>query len=209
VSTSPVGNLYDKYGTRNPIARFLMKRFLSTVTELSRRARPQSVLEVGCGEGRLSQHLFEQLTPDRFSGCDLELGQLDTHCDPQIAFREGSAYALPYEKAEFDLVVCCEVLEHLEDPERAVAELARVTRRWALVSTPYEPLFRGMNLLRGAYLTDLGNTPGHVRHFRPRTLVQLVSAEFSLTQLRTPLPWIVALLERSSPHLTAPSDGLR
>lgn len=193
--TPTVGNLYDKYDTKNPIARLLMRRFLGCVTRLARGVAPESVLEVGCGEGRLSQHLFEQLAPKRLEACDLGLERIDPRCDARIGFRVASAYELPYTDAEFDLVVCCEVLEHLEQPERALRELARVSRRALLVSTPHEPLFRGLNLLRGAHWSSLGNTPGHIQHFCPRSLERLVCGAMRVTHRHRVLPWIVLLAE--------------
>jgi len=190
-----VGNLYDKYDTNNPIARWLMHRFLVSVTDLARGVAPQSLLDVGCGEGRLSQHLFEQLAPARVEACDLSLERISPHCDPRIQFQTASVYALPFADAEFDLVLCCEVLEHLERPRDALVELARVTRRALLLSTPHEPWFRGMNLLRGAHLATLGNTPGHLQQFGPRTLRRLVEGTMRITQERRVLPWIVVLAE--------------
>jgi ubiquinone/menaquinone biosynthesis C-methylase UbiE len=153
------------------------------------------MLEVGCGEGRLSQHLFEQLALERLDACDLSLERLDPRCNKRITFRTASVYELPYADAEFDLVVCCEVLEHLEHPARALSELARVTRRALLVSTPYEPLFRSLNLLRGSYFWTLGNTPGHIQHFSPKSLERLVSGALRVMHQRTALPWIVLLAE--------------
>jgi ubiquinone/menaquinone biosynthesis C-methylase UbiE len=191
-----VGNLYAKYDTKNPIARWLMRRFLGTVTTLARSVSPRTLLEVGCGEGRLCQHLFEQLAPERLEACDVSLERIDPHCDARIQFRTASAYELPYANAEFELVVCCEVLEHLEDPARALGELARVTSRALLVSAPNEPLFRGLNLMRLAYLSTLGNTPGHIQHFSAKSLRRLVSQALPVTHQRRVLPWIVLLAER-------------
>lgn len=191
-----VGNLYDKYGTRNPVARLLMRRFLNTVTSFAQSVSPTSLLEVGCGEGRLTQHLCDHLEEARFAACDLSLDRVDPSCLPRIDFREGSAYALPYADGAFDLVVCCEVLEHLDQPATAVVELARVTRRWAVISTPHEPLFRSLNLLRGAHMTRFGNTPGHLQHFGPRSLQRLILPHFRSARIATPLPWVVILAER-------------
>lgn len=189
-----VGNVYDKYGTKNPVARALMRGFLGAVTALYTRAAPKTVLEVGCGEGKLAQHLLDHAPrPDRFEACDLELGQIAPGLDPLIHFREASVYQLPYADDELDLVVCCEVLEHLDDPERGLAELARVARRAVLLSTPREPLWRALNVLRGKYLADLGNTPGHVQHFNARALTRLAERELHILERRQPLPWTVLL----------------
>jgi len=189
-----VGNVYDKYGTRNPIARALMRGFTGAVSDLYLRTGARSVLEVGCGEGHLADHLIRAARPARFEACDVELRPAPD-LDPQIALREASIYALPYAPASFDLVICCEVLEHLADPVAGLAELARVSARHVLLSTPWEPIWRVMNLARGRYLHDLGNTPGHIQHFSRRAIRELAARHLQVLQLRRPLPWTVILGE--------------
>jgi 2-polyprenyl-3-methyl-5-hydroxy-6-metoxy-1,4-benzoquinol methylase len=191
-----VGNVYDKYGTRNPIARHLMRGFMSAVTNLYRTCEATSVLEVGCGEGKLARHLYGAgREPDRFEISDLELSAVLSDLPEAIAVREASIYELPYAQDEFDLVVCCEVLEHLEDPAAGLAELARVARRRVLLSTPWEPVWRAMNVARGKYLRDLGNTPGHLQHFSRRGLHRLAQRHLRVLERRTPLPWTILLGE--------------
>lgn len=196
------GNLYDKYGTRNPVARLLMAGFLGTMARLVERVNPRdSVLEVGCGEGHLAHELSLRQGPfARFELCDLSLDRLRSDLGPSIRPRVASIYELPYADREFDLVICSEVLEHLEAPERGLRELTRVARHAVLVSTPHEPWFRILNLCRGAYLEALGNTPGHLQHFGPSTLRRLLEPHLTIDSLQRPLPWLVALcrpLQRS------------
>ena len=62
-----------------------------------------------------------------------------------------------------------------------MAEMARVARRHLLVSVPREPLWRGLNVARGAYLSDLGNTPGHVNHWSKRSFVAMLSRHGSVS----------------------------
>lgn len=189
-----VGNVYDKYGTTNPIARRLMQGFLDAVTELYRVAAPASVLEVGCGEGELAAHLWRQgPRPTRFEICDVDIGRLAPGLPPELAARQASIYALPWPDQAFDLVICCEVLEHLHDPAAGLRELARVARRHVLLSTPWEPVWRVLNMARGRYLPAWGNTPGHVQHFGRAALARLARAELRLLAQRTPLPWTVLL----------------
>lgn len=189
-----VGNYYDKYGTTNPVERRLMHGFLRVVTGLYEKAAPRTVLEVGCGEGLLAQHLLSHgPRPERFDACDLSLDCLAPGLDPMIQFHEASIYNLPWKDKCFDLVVCCEVLEHLTDPERGMRELGRVCGRAAIVSTPREPLWRLLNMVRGSYWTDLGNTPGHLQHFTRRGLERLVSRALTIEETLTPLPWTVVL----------------
>ena len=189
-----VGNVYNKYTTRNPIARWLVRGFLSATAELYQKVVARSVLEVGCGEGYLAQHLLKcGPRPERFEACDLSLAKVLDGIDSLIRFREASVYDLPYTDDEFDLVVCCEVLEHLDEPSRALDELSRVAKRHVLLSTPREPLWRLLNIARGRYVTAFGNTPGHVQHFSRRSLIRLVQPHLHQLQERNPIPWTVLL----------------
>jgi len=190
-----VGNVYDKYNSQNPFARLLMAGFLKGVTELYNLAQPTSVLEVGCGEGALANHLLKHALkqPARFVACDLSLEKVDRRSDPLIEFNEASIYDLPYSENEFEFVVCCEVLEHLENPHLGIAEIARVAEKGVLLSTPWEPIWRLLNLARGKYVKELGNTPGHIQHFGRHELIKLVQFRLKVIQKRTPLPWTIIL----------------
>lgn len=187
-----VGNVYDKYATRNPVARWLMHGFLSAVSELYVKQHPARVIEVGCGEGQLAQHLMGLgHIPQEFRACDLKLSKLATGLDERIQFSEASIYDLPFEQGRFDLVICCEVLEHLEEPLRAIREISRISSDAVIVSTPREPLWRALNLVRGKYIRSLGNTPGHVQHFSQSGLLELLQSTFDIVDVRAPVPWTV------------------
>src|SRR5205807_9803667 len=101
---------------------------------------------------------------------------------------------LPFDEREFDLVAATEVLEHVPDPQATVAEMARVARAHLLVSVPHEPLWRVLNMARGAYLRDFGNTPGHINHFSKRRFVQLLACHGEVIDVRSPFPWTMLLV---------------
>ena len=56
-----------------------------------------------------------------------------------------------------------------------------------------------MNMMRGQYIRDWGNTPGHVQHFSRQTLNHLVSKQFNVVATHSPTPWTV-LLGRKGSH---------
>ena len=112
---------------------------------------------------------------------------------PDLTINVGSVYDLQYEADSFDLVVCMEVLEHLERPEAALEELCRVSRRWLLLSVPREPLWRCLNMARLKYLSELGNTPAHIQHWGSRAFREFVSQRAQLECVRTPIPWTQVL----------------
>ena len=190
-----VGNVYDKYNSNNPITRLLMRGFLNDITELYNLIRPTRVLEVGCGEGELANYLLQHSSkrPQHFEASDLSLDIIIAESDPLIKYRESSIYELPYSKNSFDLVVCSEVLEHLEYPQRGLAEIARVADKGVLLSTPWEPVWRLLNLARGKYVMNFGNTPGHIQHFSRQGLIKLAQTHLEVVNKRTPLAWTIIL----------------
>jgi SAM-dependent methyltransferase len=196
--TVPTGNTYDKYGSTNPVVRRLMTGFERTLDELFTRAAPASVLDVGCGEGVLTEQWAERLDPGRVVGIDLEdpklAGEWAPRRRPNLEFRPMTVEELDFGDDEFDLVAATEVLEHVFEPDRALSEMARVASRWLLVSVPHEPLWRGLNMARGAYLKDFGNTPGHLNHWTRRGFESLLGRHGQLVETRSPFPWTMLLV---------------
>jgi SAM-dependent methyltransferase len=193
------GNTYDKYGSTNPVVRRLMARFEGTLDELFTQADPQSLLDVGCGEGVLTHQWAQRLGDERrVVGIDLDDPALHAEwakrTAPNLEYRVMKAENLPFADGEFDAATAIEVLEHVPDAEHTVAEMARVAKRWLLVSVPREPLWRGLNMARGAYWKDLGNTPGHVNHWSKRSFVALLSRHGDVVQARSPFPWTMLLV---------------
>ena len=82
----------------------------------------------------------------------------------------------------------------MPDPDATLAEMARVARRWLLVSVPREPMWRALNMARGAYWRSLGNTPGHVNHWSKRGFVSLLERYGEVEQARSPFPWTMLLV---------------
>ncbi len=192
------GNTYDKYGSSNPVVRRLMASFERTLDELLSRAQPRSLLDVGCGEGVLVHRWAQRMPELRVVGIDLEEESIQAgwaeRRAPNLEYRTMAAEDLPFASDEFDLASAIEVLEHVPNPERTLAEMARCAERHLLVSVPREPLWRGLNIARGAYLAQLGNTPGHLNHWSKRSFTRLLSHYGQVVELRSPFPWTMLLV---------------
>jgi hypothetical protein len=104
------------------------------------------------------------------------------------------AAKLPFADGEFELASAIEVLEHVPEPEHTVAEMARCASGYLLVSVPREPLWRMLNMARGAYWPALGNTPGHLNHWSRRSFVGLLSRHGEVVEVRSPFPWTMLLV---------------
>lgn len=198
LTSVPTGNTFDKYGSRNPLVRCLMEAFRGAVADLLDAAAPDSILDLGCGEGVLTAEWAERLPSARVVGIDLPDARLEQEWRlrrrPNLQFMAGTGEALPFASGEFDLVAAVEALEHVPHPERVLDEMSRVAGRHLLVSVPREPLWRVLNLARGAYVGRLGDTPGHLNHWSKRGLLQLLGSYGQVVELRAPVPWAMALV---------------
>jgi SAM-dependent methyltransferase len=192
------GNTFDKYGSTNPVVRRLMSGFERTLDELFAQADPQSLLDVGCGEAVLTHKWAQRLGERRVVGIDLDDPQLHALWEerqaPNLSYKVMKAENLPFGDGEFDVATAIEVLEHVPDPAHTVAEMARVASGHLLVSVPREPMWRALNMARGAYLKELGNTPGHLNHWSKRSFVSLLSRHGDVVQARSPFPWTMLLV---------------
>jgi 2-polyprenyl-3-methyl-5-hydroxy-6-metoxy-1,4-benzoquinol methylase len=188
------GNSYDKYGSRNPIVKWMMRGFGKALSGFVEDAAPRSIHDAGCGEGFWTLDWAARglhVKGTDVSAQAIEIARANAAqrgLSPEL-FEVRSIYELDAGRDRADLVVCCEVLEHVEDPERALRSLQNVVGRDLILSVPREPLWRALNMVRGAYISDFGNTPGHVNHWSTGAIRTLAERYFDVTALATPLPW--------------------
>lgn len=185
-----------KYRARNPVQRALIRRFVTRVHALFLEAGPvESVLEVGVGEGFLSGYLSEKLPEKRFTGVDVKEEDLDRLRAkfPRIATHAASIYDVGQVPGSYDLVICAEVLEHVDDPDRALSALVALRPKHLLVTVPHEPWFLLSNLLRGKNLTRLGNDPEHVQLFTAGRFSRLLRRHLTIERSTQSYPWLLAL----------------
>lgn len=188
-----------KHTSGNPLQRHLLGRFYGAAGMLLGQVRPapQRILDAGCGEGFAMREVLSG-APGAVLGLDGSSAALRVarRLNPGRGFTAGDLYALPFATASFDLVVCMEVLEHLDEPARGLGELLRVSAGWLLLSVPNEPLFRGANFLRGKNVTAWGNDPGHVNHWSAGAFRRFVDAHCRIVATSTSFPWTLALCHR-------------
>jgi 2-polyprenyl-3-methyl-5-hydroxy-6-metoxy-1,4-benzoquinol methylase len=189
-----IGNVTNKGSQTGWIARRLVGTFDQRLLTAVRQAHPSSIHEVGCGEGRLSR-LLRSATPVPILASDFStqlIAENRARSDAGIEYLRRSIYELDPSIDSRDLVVCCEVLEHVERPAEALRALARLKPRAVILSVPREPIWRLLNVVRGKYLREFGNTPGHLNHWSPRSFERLLETHgFSVKERLNPFPWIM------------------
>jgi 2-polyprenyl-3-methyl-5-hydroxy-6-metoxy-1,4-benzoquinol methylase len=191
------GNLYNKYGTKNPIERYLMKCFQSSLDNLVTRIDVKEIHEVGCGEGHLSISWAlkgKSVRGTDFSEQIIEIARRNAEeRNINVQFEAVGIFSLKPEAHAADLILCCEVLEHLQEPHRALAILANLASPYLIASVPREPLWSILNMARGKYFSKLGNTPGHVQKWSKNSFIRFLSSSLEIIEVVTPIPWTMVL----------------
>lgn len=158
-------------------------------------------IELGCGEGLSTARLAAMLP----KGVILEASEYVKHQipyakknNPGLKVTQESVYELKHADNSFDVIFLLEVLEHLDFPSKALQEIKRVLKPggYLIIGVPREPIWRGLNMARGKYWNDWGNTPGHLNHWSSRSLKQLLGTQFGeIVAMRQPLPWTQLLVK--------------
>ena len=196
-----VGNIEDKENPTNLLARRLIGGFDRALIELIEQVAPSSIHEVGCGEGRLARLLTGRIdTPYRatdFSKQVIREAQ-QANRNPRLLYVTRSIYDLLPAEDSASLILCCEVLEHLEHPTQALKALLRLDAPWYIFSVPREPVWRVLNVCRLRYLPQWGNTPGHLNHWSQDAFIRFLETHgFETTQKRAPFPWTMTLCRKA------------
>jgi 2-polyprenyl-6-hydroxyphenyl methylase/3-demethylubiquinone-9 3-methyltransferase len=169
----PVALLRAEGKLKNP---WVMERIRASLCD-SRHpgGRPGRILDIGCGAGFLANALAAQ--GHQVSGIDMSRGSLKVarsqaapalhdqraYLENRAHYRVADAYRLPFRDAAFDAVSALDFLEHVTEPERVVAEAARVLKPGGLF------FFHTFNRNRLAWLIVIKglewfvrNTPDHM-----------------------------------------------
>lgn len=187
-----------KYSTGNKISQFLVNGFYRSIHKELKEVNFNSLIDLGCGEGMLLHSLTDIIQKKHCCAIDFNEDEVKdaTINLPFCNVKQASIYNVPFESEIFDLVICTEVLEHLETPELALEEIYRLSNKYILVSVPREPIWRLLNICRFSYIKSFGNTPGHLNHWSTSSFKRFISKKFKIISVSKPLPWTIILAEK-------------
>lgn len=186
---------HQKFVNSNPVQQGLIGKFQRHFLSVLGSVQPQSILEMGCGEGFLLSSIKKQFPNIPLLGQD----NLDTALTagreifPELDLQHGDIYHINQPDHSWDVVIASEVLEHLDHPEAALQEMKRVAKRYLLLSVPHEPWFRLGNLARGRHLKRLGNHPEHINLWSQAAFGKFVGQYAQVERLTGSFPWTILL----------------
>lgn len=194
------GNYYNKHETTNLMYKKLVDNYRVMLQKLFKRLPGDRCLEIGSGEGYILEYAQSVCPENWWVGGDITYDVVLEAFKKRkkVSWSVFQGESLPFAAQSFDIVLACEVLEHVQSPERVLSEIERVTRDYILISVPQEPIWRLLNMLRLKYLSDFGNTPGHLNHWSISGISQLIEKRFDIFDVKTSFPWtfVVGRLRR-------------
>ena len=145
--TDPIKNNYDEWHKNlatleepgNVLSKVWYQKAILNLPNLNGK----KVLEIGCGRGEFSNHLNRMypsaiITSTDFSNGAIEVARSKYSEGKNLEFKVEDAQALSFKDNSFDVIVCCETLEHIPDVSKAVSEIYRVLTKGGgyFISTP-------------------------------------------------------------------------
>jgi len=127
-----------------------------------------SILEVGCGDGRVSKFIRRN---SKLTGIDIDSIRIKTFSGNRII---ADISELPIRNCTFDLVLSTEVLEHLNDETFyfATSEISRVAKKYILITVPFEETLSA-EWVKCSKCSHIFHAWGHVRRFNLEILKKL------------------------------------
>jgi 2-polyprenyl-3-methyl-5-hydroxy-6-metoxy-1,4-benzoquinol methylase len=185
-----------KHESRNPVKQALIRAFHAKAVQLIQRARPATILELGCGEGFVLSALAEAGIDAELTGVELSERAVRIareRLGDRAIIEHRDARELIEDGRSFDMVMMLEVLEHIPNPAQMLPILERLSNGWLLLSVPWEPMFMASNFVTGKNIRRFGNDPDHVNHWGRRGFQKFVSTHFDIIEMPIVFPWTMAL----------------
>lgn len=189
-----------KHTTKNPIERLILKNFFNTLIKVLRLLNIDAVLDAGCGEGFTLNKISQEKIGQKYKGIEFDAQAVlaANTLYPKLDIVQGDVMKLPFKNNSFDLVICTEVLEHLENPKKAYRELLRVSKKYVLITVPNEPIFTLQRIAKLKNLRHFGAHPEHIQHWGPKEFIKFVKIRgVKLVAKKYPIPWTMVLIKKS------------
>lgn len=180
------------------LVRWIESKRIRAVLEAFRGKEDEIILEVGCGAG----NILEKMKAGRLVGIDFSL-RMAKRTSERLADRinvhslQADGHKLPFQNQIFDGVICTEVLEHVEDPDRLLGEIRRTAKMGASIalSIPNEELINRLKsaifglglhriLLQGNYeVPERMDDEWHLHVFDLKKLSAKLSRQFHIKKI--------------------------
>lgn len=175
-NTSP---MRTHYHSKNPFEQLLWQKKLATMTELFHSIPYNTVLDIGCGDGAgietirsTASYTGIDISPTQLAYVKSQLPRLKKIHTGPLKLIQHDATTLPFKNQSMDLLIACDVLEHVLRPEQLLREMKRVVKPngFIFVSIPNEPIWE---LLRTLLLRFPARSPDHLSYIQETDVTRI------------------------------------
>jgi 2-polyprenyl-3-methyl-5-hydroxy-6-metoxy-1,4-benzoquinol methylase len=193
------GNHFDKYSSKNIFVKLIMKNFTLCLLDLINTFDNKNFFDLGCGDGHWMNYFSQKgffVRGGDHSDKQLKIIKEKYNFDGYKIDLYNSSFVNEMNKIltneKINNILFSEVLEHLENPDQILHIISKLNFKNLVITVPNEPLWRLLNLMRGKYLRQLGNTPGHINHFSKTSLERLLNKiGFKIDNIKISQPFLL------------------
>lgn len=189
----------SKYKTKNILKRKMIEKFKRKILSiLDNYDLKYTILDVGCGEGFISNYIYKTGKHRLITGIDIDKGAID--------FAKGNNKCINYmvgdvnktsSNKKYDIVMALEILEHLENPDKTLKNIMSLSKRQVIISVPNEPFFSLGNLLSLKNVKRFGTPSEHINIWTKKKFIQfLESNNIRDYKLYRSFPWLIIVITK-------------
>jgi len=195
-------DLEHYHANANFIVRFIESKRVKFILKFIEAREGDEIIEIGCGAG----DIIGRVEKGETTGVDISRYILNVARQryPQVKFVAGNAEELPDEiiKNRYDKIICSEVIEHVENPDKVLTEIRRLAKKDSavVISVPNENLIDGVKkILQGLRIFNWlfpkfpqkMTEEWHLHSFGLEKIKKLVARDYSVERIKgVPFGWL-------------------
>lgn len=191
-------HLEKLYSSKNILVSYIHNKRLDTIVNLIPKKAGLKILDAGCGEGQLLERIsksFERkgLSVELFGSDITNVALNNAKKRSNSKFFLEDLEKLHYLDESFDIIICTEVIEHVQNYKKVINELKRVLKSGGIliISFPNEQLWNISRFFLGRKPIKV---PDHVNSFSPRDIINEVKLKvIKILNIPFGLPYFIAL----------------
>lgn len=196
----------DRYFHKNPLISYVEKKRVKVAVKLLNPKNTDKILEVGCGAGYVIRDILKKASNAKITGVDLSETALNSSRKkfksfPNVNLKKGNAENLSFLKEKFNKIICTEVIEHVEHPEKVIDAIMSVAAPSAsiILTVPDETKInfaKGIFIKLGLFKLLFKGIPKnmedewHLHHFDKKLLKKIIKGKMKIVKTGYS-PWFI------------------